>query len=101
MARWKPDDDRTRKIGEQLAYDGPRRRLPAGFIATRQFADDNARRLRERAALAQLRNHPVDPVGALPHFFQEQDTTAWRLECERRPERRLHPVDPADKEEVT
>src|SRR5205814_1790053 len=86
VAGRKADDDRPRKVREQLCHHGARGWIARWLVAFRQLADDESRRACQEARLAELRHHAIEAIGTLADFVEKQQVARRRVERERCPE---------------
>src|SRR5437763_5004755 len=88
VARRETKQHGTWKIAEQRRHHVARPDVARRLVAFRQLADDDCRRSRQKTCLAQLRDHPVEPVRTLADFVEEEHVALRRIERKRGGERR-------------
>src|SRR5581483_9955047 len=88
MSGGESKNHRAGKPFEEIRHHRAPGYLAGRLVAIRQFADDHRRRSREKTGLCELGHFAIEAVRALIDFVEEQHVSWWRIERERRAERR-------------
>jgi hypothetical protein len=81
------EDDRPRERPQKRGERRQGRGLTARVVAPGERSEHDRGRTGEDPRQLQLREEPIEPVGALGDILDEQDAALWGIERERRPER--------------